>query len=187
MVQQLNKISLAAYFDREETSEIRNEYIRGEVVTMAGGTVTHNTIIANLLVLLHVALRELPHRVFVTDQRLWIPERQIVAYPEIMVTAEPPVLMEGRKDTVTNPVLIAEVLCEATESYDRGEKFAAYRSIPTIQEYVLISQTAMWVEHFSKEGDRWLFQDYRAGVITLSSLQTEIAVAEVYRRVDFAI
>jgi Uma2 family endonuclease len=187
MVQQLSKISLTEYFEREEKSDTRHEYIHGEVMTMAGGTVTHNTIIANLLVLLHVGLQELPYQVFVTDQRLWIPDSEMLTYPDLMVTAAPPVLLSGRNDTVMNPILIAEVLSESTESYDRGEKFAAYRAIPTLQEYLLISQKAMAVEQFTKEGDRWFFRDYPpTSTLTLGSLPVVMAIAAIYRRVDFA-
>ncbi|NJK60941.1 MAG: Uma2 family endonuclease [Oscillatoriales cyanobacterium SM2_1_8] len=186
MMQLLTQTPLTAYFDHEVTAETRSEYIHGEMIPMAGGTLTHNTIITNLLVLVYMALRDLPYHVFVTDQRLWIPDRQMLTYPDILVTPEPPLLMEGRNDTVTNPILIAEVLSESTEAHDRGEKFAAYRTIPTLQAYLLISQTAVKVEGFHKEGDRWIFQDYPPeGAIALPDLSLELAIADIYRRVDF--
>ena len=82
------KYSLTEYFDREILSETRNEYIDGEIKPMTGGTPTHNTLVVNLLSLLHIALPS-PYRVFVTDQRLWLPDRRIATYPDVMVMAEP--------------------------------------------------------------------------------------------------
>lgn len=176
----------AAYFDHETAAETRSEYINGAIVPMAGGTVNHNRIIGNLFALLHRFLLDLPYAVFVTDQRLWIPDRQMLTYPDILVTPEPPQVMEGRNDTVINPILIAEVLSESTEAHDRGEKFAAYRTIPTLQTYLLISQTAMMIEGFHREGDRWIFQEYPPeGAIALQDLAVELAIADLYRRIDF--
>jgi len=182
------KISLSEYFEREVASTNKNEYIRGEISAMAGATPTHNQIIGNLFVLLHLALRDLPYVPFVTDLRLWIPEAAIVTYPDIMIVAEPITLMEGRKDTIENPILIAEVLSESTEAYDRGAKFAAYRTIPTFQEYLLISQDQAYVEHFSKEAhqedDRWIFTTYSLdATIKLTNLGVEVKNSEIYHRV----
>jgi len=182
------KISLGEYFEREIVSETKNEYIKGEIAAMAGATPTHNQIIGNLFVLLHLALRDLPYIPFVADLRLWIPEAAIVTYPDIMIVAEPITLMEGRKDTIENPSLIAEVLSASTEAYDRGAKFAAYRTIPTFQEYLLISQDQAYVEHFSKEadqaGDRWIFTTYSLGAtIKLTNLGTEVKISDIYHRV----
>lgn len=182
------KISLDEYFEREIASATKNEYINGEIAAMAGTTPTHNRLIGNLLLALHTALDQDAYQVFVADLRLWIPEAAIVTYPDIMIVAEPITLMEGRKDTIENPVLIAEVLSESTEAYDRGAKFAAYRTIPSFQEYLLISQDQAYVEHFSKEadqvGDRWIFTTYSLGAtIKLTNLGTEVKISDIYHRV----
>ncbi len=182
------KISLSEYFEREIASETKNEYIKEEIAAMAGATPTHNKLIINLLLALHAGLDQDAYQVFVSDLRLWIPEAAIVTYPDIMIVAEPMTLMEGRKDTIENPVLIAEVLSESTEAYDRGAKFAAYRTIPTFQEYLLISQDQAYVEHFYKEahqgGDRWIFTTYSLGeTIKLSNLGTEVKIADIYHRI----
>jgi Uma2 family endonuclease len=178
--------SINEYFDREILADTKHEYINGEIIAMTGGTPTHNTIAANLLVILHSALRQQPYRVFVTDQRLWIPELQIATYPDIMVTPEPPQLMEGRKDTIVNPVFMAEVLSDSTAEYDRTEKFAYYRTIETFQEYLLVSQHKMYLEHFYKETDRWIFNAYKEEtMINLSSLQIQVPTSEIYQRIQF--
>jgi len=141
----------------------------------------------NLLVALYTALKNHPYAVFVTDQRLWIPERRMATYPDIMVVSEPLTYQEGRKDTLINPVLIAEVLSAATANYDREEKFAAYRTIATFQEYLLISQEKCYIEHFQKEGDCWLFTAYESDTIIHSnSLGVEVEIADIYNKVIFS-
>ena len=186
------KYTLSQYFEQEIQSQTRHEYLDGKIIAMTGGTPTHNRIISNLLVALYTGLNNQPYAVFVTDQRLWIPERQIATYPDIMVMPEPLTYQEGRKDTLINPVLIAEVLSASTANYDREEKFAAYRTIATFQEYLLISQEKCYIEHFQKEGapqsgslpDRWLFTPYESdGMINLKSLGIEIAIADVYHKI----
>jgi Uma2 family endonuclease len=180
------KYTLSQYFDQEMRSQTRHEFSDGKIVAMTGGTPNHNRIIGNLLVALHIALREQPYGVFVTDQRLWIPERRMATYPDIMVTPEPLSYQEGRKDTLINPVLITEVLSSSTASYDREEKFAAYRTIPTFQEYLLISQERCYLEQFQKEGDRWFFTAYESEtVIDLKSLGVKVAIADIYSKIIF--
>lgn len=184
MVTLTETYTLNEYFDKEIQSQTRHEFIDGRIVTMTGGTPTHNRIIGNLLVALHIALREQPYTVFVTDQRLWIPERRIATYPDIMVVSEPFSYQEGRKDTLIDPILITEVLSSSTANYDREDKFAAYRTIRAFQEYLLISQEKCYIEQFQKEGERWLFTPYESdGMIRLQSLGIEVAIADIYRKV----
>jgi Uma2 family endonuclease len=181
------KYSLTEYFDREILAETRNEYIDGEIIEMTGGTPIHNTLVVNLLSLLHIALPH-PYRVFVTDQRLWIPAHRIATYPDVMVMSEPLAYQEGRKDTLVNPILIAEVLSPSTANYDRSGKFAAFRTIPSFQEYLLVAQDRIYVEHFYKEGDRWIFAAYESDeTISLQSVDLAIATTAIYKRVNFAL
>ena len=155
---------------------------------MTGGTPTHNEIIGALTVILRLALKGKPLQVFVTDQRLWIPERQIHTYPDVMVVPRPILLQEGRKDTVTQPVFIAEVLSNSTKNYDRGEKFADYRTISTFQEYLLIDQTKPHVEQYVKQSEnQWLFIEYDNldTRFMLSSIGVEISLADLYENIEF--
>ena len=111
---------------------------------MTGGTPNHNQLAGNFYEMLNFALKHQPYQVFVPDQRLWIPTRKIHTYPDIMVVKTPLEYEQGRKDTLVNPVMIAEVLSKSTKSYDRDEKFAAYRTIPSLQEYILIDQYSIF-------------------------------------------
>jgi Uma2 family endonuclease len=104
-----------------------------------------------------------------------------------MVTSEPLSYQEGRKDTLVNPVLITEVLSASTANYDREGKFAAYRTIPSFQEYLLISQERCYIEQFHKKDDNWFFKAFETPtIITLKSLQVEVEIADIYNKINFA-
>ncbi|MGF1496844.1 MAG: Uma2 family endonuclease [Elainellaceae cyanobacterium] len=174
------------YLALEVESEIRNEYRNGEVIPMTGGTPAHNEITATLIFLLKSALRQQPYSIFVTDQRLWIPDLDQYTYPDVMVTPRPPELKPGRKDTVMNPTFIAEVLSDSTEKYDRGNKFEAYRSISTFQEYLLIAQEKPHVEQYIKQAEnKWLFTEYHdlSESFELQSVGVTISLADLYEAV----
>jgi Uma2 family endonuclease len=176
------------YLELEVNSEERHEYINGEIIVMTGGTPNHNKIAGNLYAALNFGLKRQPYQVFITDQRLWIPNKRIYTYPDVMVVAGELELAEGRKDTITNPVLIAEVLSKSTRNYDQVEKFAAYRTISTFQEYVLIDQYTMHVEHYYKTAPtKWIFSEYDGEemMLSLSAFLFEISLADIYDKVDF--
>jgi len=176
------------YLALEVESDLRHEYCNGKIVPMTGGTPAHNEITRMLVFLLTAALRKQPYSIFVTDQRLWIPEVDAYTYPDVMVTARPLELKPDRRDTVLNPLLVAEVLSSSTEKNDRGDKFAAYRTIPVFQEYVLIAQDKPQVERYCKQGeDQWLFTEYRdlGAMFTLQSVGVEIALADLYEAIEF--
>ena len=173
------------YLALEVDSDIRSEFRDGEIVEMTGRTPDHNRLSSALNALLWLSLRKQPYSVFVTNQRLWIPAANLYTYPDVMVIADPVGLQPGRKD---NPILIAETLSTSTEGYDRGDKFAHYRTIETFQEYVLINQYQLRVEHYVKQGEhQWLFTEY-SGLETsfkLSAVPVEIALADLYEAVEF--
>jgi Uma2 family endonuclease len=176
------------YLALEIEAETRHEFRNGEIVQMTGGTPAHNEITGDLIFLLKVALRGQPYSIFVTDQRLWIPAHNTYAYPDAMVVPRPVELQPGRKDTVTNPILIAEVLSDSTKAYDRGEKFAAYRTLSTFQEYLLIDQYSPHVELYVKQTEnKWLFTEYSGldARLFLPSISIEIALADLYENVEF--
>ncbi|WP_008312101.1 Uma2 family endonuclease [Leptolyngbya sp. PCC 6406] len=176
------------YLDLEVASEMRHEYINGEIVPMTGGTPNHNRIIRNLCTALTLAVRGQAYEVFIADQRLWIPDAQIYTYPDVMVVAGELTYQPGRRDTLTNPLLIVEVLSPSTRSYDRGDKFAAYRTIPTLAEYLRVDQSSYQIEHYAKTGAKqWLLQVYDQPETTLqlTTLEVEIALTDIYDKVQF--
>ncbi len=174
------------YLALEVESDIRSEYRNGEIVPMTGGTPEHNKIASALNALLWFGLRGQPYSVFITDQRLWIPAVDLYTYPDGMVIANPVELKPGRKDTVINPLLLVEVLSDSTQSYDRGDKFEAYRTISTVREYLLIDQSRPHVEQFIKQSEhQWLFTEY-SGLdtqVSLSSVPVELSLKDLYEGV----
>ncbi|MBD2163524.1 Uma2 family endonuclease [Calothrix membranacea FACHB-236] len=176
------------YLELEVNSEERHEYIDGQIIPMTGGTPNHNQITLNFSGALNFVLKRQPYQAFVTDQRLWIPNKRIHTYPDVMIVKTPLEYQEGRRDTLVNPIFIAEVLSKSTKSYDRDEKFAAYRTIPSFQEYVLIDQYRMHVEqYFKTENNKWIFSEYEDGdvILSLAAVSFQITLADIYDKVDF--
>jgi Uma2 family endonuclease len=190
MVTQLAKktYTVDEYLELEIASDIRNEYRNGEIIPMTGGTPNHNDISGNAYILLKTLLKSKAYRVFHVDQRLWIPALKEYTYPDVMVVAKPLELQVRRKDTITNPCLIVEVLSRSTQSRDRSEKFAAYRTIDTFQEYILIDQYRIHIEHYVKTAvNQWLFSEYDdpETAIALQFLDLQIKIADLYDNIDF--
>ncbi|WP_310485420.1 Uma2 family endonuclease [Chamaesiphon sp. VAR_48_metabat_403] len=176
------------YLELEIASDTRNEYRNGEIIPMTGGMPNHNEITSIFNAILRLKLKGKPYSIFSSDQRLWIPEANLYTYPDIMVVPKPIELQTGRKDTVTNPCFIAEVLSKSTQNYDRSEKFVAYRTIPSFGEYLLVSQYSVRVEHYVKTApDRWLLSEYTdpSTILTLNSFDLQLAIADLYENIDF--
>lgn len=176
------------YLAFEVDSSERHEYINGEISPMTGGTPQHNELAINLAAFLKFALRGKAYRTFATDQRLWVPEQNLFTYPYVMVTPKALELKPGRKDTLMNPVWIAEVLSKSTKGYDRDEKFAAYRTIPAFQEYLLVDQYRPHVEQYVRTEDgKWLFSEYDGleAVVVCAVLPFDLALADLYEDIEF--
>ena len=177
------------YLELEEKSEFRNEYIDGQITPMTGGTPNHNDIAGNLYTFLKLALRGKGYKVFMTDLRLWIPQYNVYTYPDIMVIKGKPVLQDNRNDTVTNPLLIVEVLSKSTKNYDQGDKFDYYRSIPEFAEYILVDQYRYYVKQFAKANDgRWWLSEYqdKDDSLSLASLDFEIKLSDIYEEIELS-
>jgi Uma2 family endonuclease len=184
-----NVYSVEEYLAQEEIAEYRSEYHNGEITPMTGGSVNHNQIIINLVIAINLALDKQDYRIYSSDLRLWIPDYREYTYPDVLVIQGDIKLQEGRKDTVLNPCMIFEVLSKSISSRDRGDKFTYYRSIPELQEYILIDQYQIHIEHFSKTFDgNWLLKESNAedAVLTLTSANCQISHQQIYGRVQFA-
>ena len=175
------------YLELETAAEYRSEYLNGQIIPMAGGKPNHNQLAINLTSAINYNIRKKPYRVFISDMRLSIRDRSLYTYPDVMVVETPLVFAENRQDTITNPIVIAEILSDSTEKYDRGDKFRMYRTIPSFKEYLLISQTEMQVEKFTKnDANQWIFSEYsgRDGNISFDSFEFEMELDELYDRLD---
>ncbi len=186
--QEKNCYTPEEYLEFEVNSEERHEYINGEVICVTGGTPNHNRIALNFGGALNFGLKRQPYDVFVTDQRVWIPEKRIYTYPDVIVVQGELQLQEGRKDTIVNPLLIVEVLSKSTRNYDKDKNFSAYRTIPTFQEYILIDQYTIQVEQYFKTGkNSWTFSEYCDAneTLSLNSINFEITLEDIYDKVEF--
>ena len=156
---------------------------------MTGETTNHNRIARNMLIALSLQLRGQDYEVFIGDVRLWIPRMKRFTYPDVMVIAGQPEYYNNRKDTITNAQVIIEVLSKSTKGYDRGDKFQYYRTIPSFKEYILLDQSQMFIEQYTKqENKRWSYSVYdeEDAALTFSSFQVEVPLADIYDKVDFA-
>lgn len=169
----------------EETQPTRHEYLNGQIFAMAGASPEHNDIVANLLGALGNQLRDKPCRARGLDQRVKIPETGLYTYPDALVVCGRPEYEDEKRLTLLNPTVIVEVLSDSTESYDRGKKFRHYRSIPSFQDYLLVAQDTVWVEHYvrSSEGGWILHDTLPGGTITLASCGVQLRVDELYLKV----
>ena len=174
----------------EETAEERHEYCNGEMIAMPGGSPAHSRIAVDTTTFLNVALRETNFQTYNGDLRIWIPSFNHGTYPDVLVINGEPEFNGSRTDEILNPLLIVEVLSPSTEAYDRGEKFRKYRSLASFCEYLLVSQTEPYIEHYYNcdrpNSDRWQWQVYDRveSAIELHSLNIELPMAEVYRRIS---
>ncbi len=180
------------YFRRERVAAYKSEFFAGEVFAMAGGSVNHSLIKANVVGTLRDALRRKGGccRTFDSDLRVKIPLTSLRTYPDVSVICGP-VELDAEDDageTVTNPAVIVEVLSDSTERYDRGTKFDHYQSIASLQQYVLVSQDQAKVETFLRQADGTWQYALCAGleaVATLTALEVSLPLSEVFAGVEF--
>jgi len=175
------------YLQLEEQAEYKSEYRDGKIILMTGGTTNHNEICLNLASELRFKLKKQNYRVYMADVRLWIPRYRLYTYPDVMLIKGEPIYADKGTTTVTNPIAIAEVLSSSTQNYDLGDKFTYYRSIPEMQEYILISQQQHHIIQYTKTEAGWLLSEYETeeAVIQLGSVDLKLELAELYSGVDF--
>ena len=179
-------ISSEEYLALEEKSSVKHEYIDGEIYAMSGTTTPHNIIIGNLFPLLKNHLRGKGCRVFFTDVKAQIDSCNCYYYPDVMVTCDSRdrELLQFQR----HPCLIVEVLSDSTEAFDRGDKFADYRQLESLQEYVLISQKRQQIECFRRNAEGlWVLHSFGIGdTVDLASVGFRVEIAELYEDVDLS-
>ncbi len=174
------------YLEIERAAEFKSEYYCGTMYAMAGGTYIHSLIIARINGLLFQRLEDGRCSVLNSDLRLRVSREGLYTYPDLTVVCGPPQFADDEKDILLNPSVIVEVLSKSTEAHDRGFKFAQYRRLQSLQEYVLVSQTEMRVENYLRRpAGKWELTDFAGpdAVCRLESLGCEIAVGDIYRNV----
>lgn len=182
-------VTVDEYLELEASADTKSEYFDGEVFTMAGGTPEHNLIAANLIRELGNQLEERPCRVYTSDQRVKIPDTGLYTYPDVTVVCGEP-QFEGRdRRALLNPTVIVEVLSETTEADDRGDKFAHYRRLTSLREYVLVASDRRRIERFTRQegAAEWVLTECgdAAGSHALPSVECALSLPRVYSKVEF--
>ena len=182
------RMSPEQYLVRERQASFKSEYYQGEVIAMAGASESHNLIVSNCIVTLGTQLRQRQCRVYPRDLRLRIPRTGLFTYPDLMIVCGEPQFEYDRRDVITNPIVLVEVLSNSTEAYDRGVKFEQYRTLESLKQYVLIAQDRVSLESYrrTEEGD-WILSatgDLQH-IHLLDSIECSLALADVYDKVVF--
>lgn len=176
------------YLESERTAEFRSEYYCGQIYAMAGGSYQHAQIIGGLVREFGNALKGRLCAVVPTDLRLRVSPQGLYTYPDVVVICGDPRFADNQQDTLLNPTLIVEVLSPSTEGYDRGFKFAQYRTVESLEEYVLVAQAEPRVEVFRRQPDgHWLLSE-AFGLETacrFECLDCSLALADIYDKVTF--
>jgi len=181
-----NFITEREYLDVERKAEIRSEYIGGRIYAMSGASERHNLIVGNLHGLIWSALRGRECRAYVNDMRVKVAPTGMYTYPDIVALCGEPRFEDQNLDTLLNPAVVIEVLSESTEAYDRGEKFAHYRRLESLREYVLVAQNKVRVEHYRREGEQWILSEISDpdSILHFPSIDCQVSLASIYERVE---
>ena len=173
----------------ERKATTKSEYLDGRMYAMSGASRAHNLIGGNIFGGLHTQLSERACEVYINDMRVKVSPTGLYTYPDVVVVCDEPRLEDSVLDTLLNPTVLVEVLSPSTEAYDRGEKFAHYRQLDSVQEYILVSQDCVRVEHYLRQGEQWLLTEFSAldDRLYLASIECELSLREIYAKVTFSL
>lgn len=183
-----HRLDADAYLGWEATQSERHEYFQGKVFAMAGGTQNHNTVALNAVVALRSHLKGTPCKVFMFDVRVQVAAVDAYFYPDVVVNCQPRAATDGQALSVDAPVLVVEVLSDSTATWDRGGKFAAYRQMPSLQEYVLIDPQARTVELYRRNAaqrfELYAWDALNPGPCEFASVGLQWPLADVFEGVE---
>lgn len=177
------------YLELERKADFKSEYYKGEIFAMAGATVIHNKIVANLISIFSQFLKDKPCDVYPSDLRLWVESEGFYTYPDVTIVCGKVELLDNKFDTLKNPTIIIEVLSDSTEKYDRGQKFSFYREIPSLKEYILVSSKTKKIEKFKRlEDGNYLYMESNENQpFPLDSINANLNLEDVYNKIDWSL
>lgn len=185
-VEQITSVEQYLAFERESLT--KHEFLFNSIIPMAGASYEHNTTAMNLAALIWIHLRKSNKTVFQNDMRTYNPTNNGFMYPDIVVSDGKPTFREdGKMDNLTNPVLIIEILSPSTAVYDKTDKFIACKTIPTLQEYALISPETPEIEIYRRETqDHWILvkENKSENNVTFTSIDFGFRLGEIYEKND---
>ena len=175
------------YLEIERAAEVRSEFYRGEMFAMAGSSEAHNLLVGNLYAIVRPQLHSRGCKAYFVDMRVRISVTGSYFYPDLAVVCGKPEFLKGPPDTLLNPKVVVEVLSQSTERWDRGRKFQNYKTIPSLEQYLLISSDNVFLDLYTRQrsGD-WLLSsfDQLEQTVELQSVGCRLPVAELYQGVD---
>jgi Uma2 family endonuclease len=177
--------SAEEYLALERSASCKSEFHDGQIYAMTGASREHNLVSGNIYRELSEQLKKRPCEAYINDMRVKAAEACSYHYPDIVVACGKPQFEDAHVDTLLNPTLLIEVLSPSTEAYDRGGKFARYRKIPTLQEYLLVAQDQPSIERYLRQGDVWLLTEAVEldAIVSLESIDCALSLREVYDKV----
>lgn len=187
-VQEKELLTPEAYLALEREAPYKSEYFAGEMFAVSGASRRHNLISLNVGAELRAQLRHRPCEVYTSDMRVKVSPTGLYTYPDVVVVCGEPEFEDATGDTLLNPTLLIEVLSPSTEDYDQGRKLEHYRTIPSLQEYLLVSQARAHIVQYVRHSEvSWLLSDTSGleGSIALRAIGCEIALSEIYAKVRF--
>lgn len=178
--------SVEEYLSLEERATERSEYFQGSIFSMSGGTLNHNRILNNVARKLGEKLEGGDCEVFTSDVRLRVEAHDLFTYPDLMVVCGKPQMYMNRSDTLTDATVLLEVLSPSTKQYDRGPKADFYRSLPSLDQLLLVDQEKRAVTSWEREGDTWVLRDLavKDGELEFKPWNFHIPLDEIYRGVE---
>jgi Uma2 family endonuclease len=179
------RFSPQEYLALERKADFKSEYYDGFITAMAGTSREHNLITLNLGREISSQLKKRPCEAYVSDMRVHVDRTGPYTYPDVVVVCGEPQFEDDEVDTLLNPTVIVEALSPTTEAYDRGKKFLHYRRLPSLREYVLVSQDKVLVERYTRQGDDWLLTELNQinDTLRLASIDCEVPLREIYAKV----
>jgi Uma2 family endonuclease len=171
------------YLALERSASIKSEFRDGQIHAMTGASRKHNLITVNIAGELRSQLKKSPCETYINDMRVKAAEAHSYHYPDIVVVCGTPQFEDAHVDTLLNPTMLVEVLSPSTEAYDRGGKFAHYRKIPTLQEYLLVIQDQPSIERYVRQGDVWILMEALGLEASVESIDCVLSLREVYDKV----
>lgn len=174
------------YLEFDRQSDTKHEYFGGEIYAMAGATKRHVQITSALTALLFNQTVNRPCNVFQSDMRVHI-DQNTYFFPDLAIVCGDDQYLGEKEDTLLNPNVVIEVLSPSTKDRDRGSKWQQYRQIDSLQDYLLVSQDQMLVEHYTRDGDAWVLRDYvnEYDSVPLPSIGCELKLSDIYQKIDF--
>ena len=180
----LPKLTETEYLAIERAGEFKSEFVGGEMYAMSGGTLRHSSLALNIAFELRLQLKSRKCRLFNSDARVRTPLSVSYFYPDLSVVCGEVQLYKDSNDILTNPTVIVEVLSPTTADYDHGTKFAHYRQIPSLKDYLLVHTNEILIEQYTRQpdGGSWLLSEY-AGTeaeVRLASIDCSVKLQAIY-------